>query len=1440
MPTYTSKTLIPWQSPIGQNKDGSYIYEEVMSKAPTAPKLITPIYTPPSIIPTIKSPLWFNWMPPIDKDRMQKLQAPVKDTLKLNKRIDNDIKRTKDLRSHFAYLQDKGELFLNDKQTDYIKRVKEKYPDYENVPDTTLYGKMILADEKLMEKYGNIGEKTFMQRLGTATIWSITDTADAIREWVDAYKDYNIKDGGAMNEWASITAGIGKFVWDVFTNVGANLINIAVPAKGNREGTTSTSELLGRNVSQTLWYVGDFVKTGIDWMAGEGWTEDTINNITDKILNDPDKKKDFDAAMNILNIIPWWFASKTTKALTAKQVLTNIARDAELTIGKKGLLGTATKEAFDAGMNQWISGGLRTGGTTLNEYLKQLPPEKPAGKPALTRTIPEKTVSNYLNLTPTERGNVEKILGWKTTEQYILENNLWGKTKGELTDIFQKQATDSYNWIKEQLKTITERIESKWAKTAIDDMLETFDSLSSLEKDVYKRDIEYLKTLAEQSDYSLSELHALRQAFDKVNTGMYTAKGSVRSGTRAGAEVEVRNMLSGDIQENALKNGIDVKKMNTDLRVALTLKDGLLRSLSQESKNNLVWLQDIGIMGIFSGGEPLTALSLGIGKKFLEGKMPSIAQKLYNLNKTPYENTAVKRGNTIVTGNGSRLFGLSDSMDSRSTAGLPEVATPKSVTPIASSEWKSLAISAENKTMDAKKLLEKFEQLSPEEKAKAKMASPRLATLVEINTEIKDIQEFKGDFGYTPPEILEWMGKKYLTYSQEAKEMIRKWLDKEDLATLQKINRKEAGLPDPIVEEKVVKGEPKELPKKILDIEDEIGMLDDNVGDKSMFIEKYRWNEYADSIYDTVKNMDRFEIEDYAALWKDKAGGWMIPKNESSKQMIDSIDGFADVLWISSDDAIQLVRDGTGNSRYNENLANFRRKYWVAPFQAKKALVKFKKDWEAGKNPSIDDFLYKNDDPIDFNRKSKEEMDIENSKTPFDDVPPVKETPVVEPQVEGKTKPTKTPTEWGDYDKMRWWEYNPDLKKIRDKAKKYELEYEDLDLQILKLQDEWVKVPEDLMKARRDAQKSMRELNGKAEDLFEEIKIKENEAIVTPKSESAKVGEKTVMKSWTTVVKAKQPTEFKIVEDKWTYNLMQKNPNTDKWELSLWNFSQPEEAAKFVPKSATLIDTTPQSKSSLPMAERSSVKYENVPDSVSNAEYKKYNITWRVKINDLLEDKKLGAKKVTALNWMKKNWIKYEDVPDRSSWNWYWYSIKDRFAEIKKNELNEMINFLEWKNKKNIVNKEIIPFADTLYKERKIYIDDVFIEWDFVGEDIFQKWHRDKLAKYIEENYHVLSKYENPQEIVDDIVNNYKNSIQTKYKFWRPYRKISEYPTIVFYKIKNWTLGKDFDYVIEKVSNAKYRHSNTNYDLDRKFLWYTDNDIKSQYTDKPQDFYKIK
>jgi hypothetical protein len=51
-------------------------------------------------------------------------------------------------------------------------------------------------------------------------------------------------------------------------------------------------------------------------------------------------------------------------------------------------------------------------------------PTSASGASTLTRKIPEKTVANFLALTPTERRNVEKILWGKTAEQYILEKNL--------------------------------------------------------------------------------------------------------------------------------------------------------------------------------------------------------------------------------------------------------------------------------------------------------------------------------------------------------------------------------------------------------------------------------------------------------------------------------------------------------------------------------------------------------------------------------------------------------------------------------------------------------------------------------------------------------------------------------------------------------------------------------------------------------------------------------------------------------------------------------------------------------------------------------------------------------------------------------------------------------------------------------------------------------
>lgn len=50
---------------------------------------------------------------------------------------------------------------------------------------------------------------------------------------------------------------------------------------------------------------------------------------------DPVAKANAEAAMNILNIMPGGFAGRSKQALSVKQVLRQITKDAELAMGKK-------------------------------------------------------------------------------------------------------------------------------------------------------------------------------------------------------------------------------------------------------------------------------------------------------------------------------------------------------------------------------------------------------------------------------------------------------------------------------------------------------------------------------------------------------------------------------------------------------------------------------------------------------------------------------------------------------------------------------------------------------------------------------------------------------------------------------------------------------------------------------------------------------------------------------------------------------------------------------------------------------------------------------------------------------------------------------------------------------------------------------------------------
>lgn len=238
------------------------------------------------------------------------------------------------------------------------------------------------------------------------------------------------------------------------------------------------------------------------------------------------------------------------------------------------------------------------------------------GSETLTRKVPVSTIMNELKMTPTERKIMEKITGTNPAE-YVLSKNLGTKSKEELASIFDKQALDAYKSVNEKLSKVKVRTKSESAKDAVMDMVEQMESSPKLKR-AYAEDIAYLKRLAKQPDFSPVELNNVRRAFDKVNTGMYTGAGKIRGGLENNVDVKIRERLSADIEKIAEKAGFSVKEINKELRAGLIMKDAMLRALSQEQKNNLIGLQDIGIMGVFSGGDPGTAIALGIAKRGLE------------------------------------------------------------------------------------------------------------------------------------------------------------------------------------------------------------------------------------------------------------------------------------------------------------------------------------------------------------------------------------------------------------------------------------------------------------------------------------------------------------------------------------------------------------------------------------------------------------------------------------------------------------------------------------------------------------------------------------------------------------------------------------------------------------------------------------------------------
>lgn len=288
-----------------------------------------------------------------------------------------------------------------------------------------------------------------------------------------------------------------------------------------------------------------------------------------------------------------------------------------------------------------------------------------------TREIPQAIIKRDLWFTPTERAKIEKIT-WMTEGQYILSKNLGWKWKEELAEFFDKQASDMYNGISQKLKSVDIKVNEPAATEALNDILEQLTSKPKLAR-AYAKDIKGIQDMLAKWEYTLDELNNIRRAYDKVNTWIYTAKWEIKSWLEANIDADIRRKLNNTIQKEAKKYWIDVKAMNTELRAWIELKDALLRRLSQEERNNFIWLQDLWVSAILSWWNPVAAVATIWAKKYGEELAPSIAQKLYNLNKSKNVPSRMTRGNTIVTSPKSSKLGLTPS-SMNNTAKSPKVA----------------------------------------------------------------------------------------------------------------------------------------------------------------------------------------------------------------------------------------------------------------------------------------------------------------------------------------------------------------------------------------------------------------------------------------------------------------------------------------------------------------------------------------------------------------------------------------------------------------------------------------------------------------------------------------------------------------------------------------------------------------------------------------------
>ncbi len=500
---------------------------------------------------------------------------------------------------------------------DFWETIKVKYPAYKDMDSLEIWERMLAKYPEYQDKVSLAPEKWRLEMWIEAFKWAVWRWVWKIKEWTAIEPEIT-----PITAWPWTTVLWTWWVWFI---------------------DEEAASLAARKQLAWWWAIAWSIIEWAFWTVPEVWefiSEHVPQWIKDYYANLPEDKQE---ALDDYIDMFWYLDIAWVWAIT-KPMVSWIKQIPKL-----------AKEWVEL-VWEWIT-----------KWISKLPEVSPLkwAKQAITRDIPEAVVRKDLWFTPKERSKIETIT-WKSEWKYILEKWIAWKWKWELAEYFSKQANDNYVWIDNNLKWLKDvPVASKVTTEALEDIYDQLTSSNKFKR-AYADDIKAIKEMLERWKYTLLEKHRIRKSFDKVNTWMYTAQWKARSWLDTDIDIKIRQWISDELQKWALEYWIDVKAMNKELRAWIEMKDALLRRLSQEERNNFLWLQDIWVWAILSWWDPFTWIWLITAKKFLEWKAPALAQKAYKLSKDKDVKSTLRRGNTITTGTKSSQLGLADSV--RTTA----------------------------------------------------------------------------------------------------------------------------------------------------------------------------------------------------------------------------------------------------------------------------------------------------------------------------------------------------------------------------------------------------------------------------------------------------------------------------------------------------------------------------------------------------------------------------------------------------------------------------------------------------------------------------------------------------------------------------------------------------------------------------------------------------